>query len=132
MEPTTRTLLKKSAADRQVLDAGGLAPAILGFHAQQAAEKLLKALLNEAGAAYPRTHDLVALADLVHVHDPQALPALPVAWPDLNGFAVLYRYDEVPTAEAPDVAQLRATVDSLRVHVEARVRALAAARGTTP
>jgi HEPN domain-containing protein len=31
------------------------------FHAQQAAEKLLKALLVAAGEGVPRTHDLVAL-----------------------------------------------------------------------
>jgi HEPN domain-containing protein len=34
------------------------------FHAQQAAEKLLKALLVAAGRAVPRTHDLVALLSL--------------------------------------------------------------------
>lgn len=34
------------------------------FHAQQAAEKLLKALLVGAGRPVPRTHDLVALFSL--------------------------------------------------------------------
>lgn len=34
------------------------------FHAQQAAEKLLKALLVAAGRTVPRTHDLVALLSL--------------------------------------------------------------------
>lgn len=34
------------------------------FHAQQAAEKLLKAPLVAAGKAVPRTHDLVALLSL--------------------------------------------------------------------
>ncbi|MHB1046373.1 MAG: HEPN domain-containing protein [Thermoanaerobaculia bacterium] len=35
------------------------------FHAQQAGEKVLKALLVAAGAPVPRTHDLVALLSLV-------------------------------------------------------------------
>ncbi len=35
------------------------------FHAQQAGEKFLKALIVAAGAAVPRTHDLVALLSQV-------------------------------------------------------------------
>ena len=34
------------------------------FHAQQCAEKYLKALLTDAGTVFPRIHDLVKLADL--------------------------------------------------------------------
>ena len=34
---------------------------VIGFHAQQAAEKSLKALLVRAGISPPRTHDLVSL-----------------------------------------------------------------------
>ena len=34
------------------------------FHAQQCAEKYLKALLVARGQAFPRTHDLAALHDL--------------------------------------------------------------------
>jgi HEPN domain-containing protein len=52
-----------------------LAPAILGFHAQQACEKLLKALLTEAGCEYPRPPNLAVLKQLAERHD-QALPAL--------------------------------------------------------
>jgi len=42
------------------------------FHAQQCAEKYLKAWLIEAAAAFPRVHDLEAVADL-------CLPTLPEA-----------------------------------------------------
>jgi HEPN domain-containing protein len=35
----------------------------LGFHAQQAAEKLLKALLACRGVDYPRTHNLRVLIE---------------------------------------------------------------------
>jgi len=61
------------------------------FHAQQCAEKYLKARLCEGGVAFTRIHDLVALLD-------QAL-ALEGAWEVhredlayLSAFAVIYRY----------------------------------------
>jgi HEPN domain-containing protein len=38
---------------------------VVCFHCQQAAEKYLKALLQESGDPVPRTHDLVALLSLV-------------------------------------------------------------------
>ena len=37
------------------------------FHCQQCCEKYLKALLQEAGVRFPRTHDLSALALMVAV-----------------------------------------------------------------
>ncbi len=42
-----------------------LPPRLACFHAQQAAEKALKATLVTAGTPVPRTHDLVALVALV-------------------------------------------------------------------
>ncbi|MBI2976864.1 MAG: HEPN domain-containing protein, partial [Chloroflexi bacterium] len=38
-----------------------IADEIIGFHAQQAIEKTLKAVLTRAGAEYEFTHDLVTL-----------------------------------------------------------------------
>ncbi|HXP61155.1 MAG TPA: HEPN domain-containing protein, partial [Dongiaceae bacterium] len=37
----------------------------IGFHAQECVEKYLKARLEEAGHTVPRTHDLVALLQLL-------------------------------------------------------------------
>ena len=61
------------------------------FHAQQCAEKYLKARLSEADVVFPRTHDLTALLDL-------AIPIEPV-WAShmedlayLTDFAVVLRY----------------------------------------
>ena len=53
MDAQTALLLRKSADDAQALASADLEPLpdILGFHAQQAVEKLLKALLQEAGAS---------------------------------------------------------------------------------
>lgn len=43
-------------------------PSVCRFHCQQSAEKYLKALLEELGAAIPKTHDLEDLADLLLTH----------------------------------------------------------------
>jgi HEPN domain-containing protein len=40
------------------------------FHAQQCAEKYLKACLMEAGCYFPKTHDLGSLLDLVLKFEP--------------------------------------------------------------
>lgn len=67
---------------------------IIGFHAQQAVEKALKAVLALNNVAYPRTHDLVLLIDLLK----DAGVALPEALDDvrgLNPFAVTVRYGDL-------------------------------------
>jgi HEPN domain-containing protein len=63
----------------------------LCFHAQQCAEKYLKALLCEADIRFPRTHDLVALLDLLLA----VRPAWELQREDLaflSDFAVAFRY----------------------------------------
>ena len=66
------------------------------FHCQQAAEKMLKALLVERAVAFPRTHDLALLARLIVPADP-ALCALQADLVRLSRFAVAFRY---PGSEA--------------------------------
>jgi len=64
------------------------------FHAQQAAEKMLKAFLVARGRVVSRTHDLVALlAEAVAVGGP--LDSLEADCRLLTPYAVLFRY---PTA----------------------------------
>jgi HEPN domain-containing protein len=64
------------------------------FHAQQAIEKALKALLTASQVAFPRTHDLLRLLDL-------ALPLLPdlagyrVQFADMESYAVDIRYPDM-------------------------------------
>lgn len=64
-----RALVSKAADDLYVarrLAADPEAPGwILGFHAQQAAEKSLKAVLALHRIEYPRTHNLAMLLELV-------------------------------------------------------------------
>lgn len=49
----------------RLLDDSEVPDEVLGFHAQQAVEKLLKAALATVGAVPPRTHDIARLNDLV-------------------------------------------------------------------
>ena len=61
------------------------------FHAQQCAEKYLKARLQEAQIRFPKTHDLLKLLELVLQKEPfweTLRPALTY----LNEFAVSFRY----------------------------------------
>lgn len=61
------------------------------FHAQQCAEKYLKARLCRAGIAFERVHDLLALLDQVASVEPAwAAYREDLAW--LSAFAVAYRY----------------------------------------
>ena len=61
------------------------------FHAQQCAEKYLKARLVEAGTVFPRTHDLSLLLTLVQPFDP-GLGILQPELDALNKYAIAYRY----------------------------------------
>lgn len=63
------TLLEKARGDAYLLSTaskdGRVADWILGFHAEQAIEKSLKAVLALREIDYPRTHNLRVLAGLV-------------------------------------------------------------------
>ncbi len=70
------------------------------FHAQQTAEKYLKAVLQENRRPIPKTHSLVELLALIIEFEPVYL----MLQPDLNlleGYAVQYRYPG-QAAEKPD------------------------------
>src|SRR5437660_1182218 len=62
------------------------------FHCQQAAEKYLKALLQESGQPVPRTHDLLMLLSLLLPVHPAALRPLRRGLDFLTQFAVDHRY----------------------------------------
>jgi HEPN domain-containing protein len=115
-----RLLLRKAQQDeailQQLLDNQLITDESLGFHAQQAAEKLLKALLTLHGLDYPRSHDLSVLLALLGqggVVLPDGLQQIA----DLTPMATLYRYEDLPLdVELPRsqwpvwLAQLRTVV----------------------
>jgi len=61
------------------------------FHCQRAAEKYLKALLQELGAVVPRTHDLELILERLRPEHPE-LGSLRRIFLILNPYAVEYRY----------------------------------------
>jgi HEPN domain-containing protein len=84
----------------------------IGFHAQQAIEKCLKAVLASNAIPFRKTHDLVELVDLLRDHlalDPPHLDVLD----QLNHFAVTFRYDFLDL-EPQNRHQLRNALDAIR------------------
>jgi HEPN domain-containing protein len=75
------------------------------FLCQQSAEKYLKALLKEAGANVPRTHNLLALLSLVTPH--HRLGGLLRGLKFLTDFAVDMRYPPVRATKRQATAALR-------------------------
>jgi HEPN domain-containing protein len=73
------------------------------FHAQQCVEKYLKARLQEAGVAFPKTHDLDDLLHLVLPVEPHWAPLRP-AVSQLTNYAVVFRYPG-PSASEADARQ---------------------------
>jgi HEPN domain-containing protein len=119
-------LLTKAAQDEYVLDKllpDADAPVeAFGFHAQQAAEKLLKAIIVAAGSEYGLTHQLADLMDAAR----EAGADVPSAFDDLRyltPFAVQFRYDVFPDEpeEPVDKAHTRQLVRDLRTWAEAFV-----------
>ena len=92
-------LLRKAAQDeftaRKLVPDPESPDEVIGFHAQQAIEKMLKAVLSSRCVPYRRTHDLVELIDLLQdsgVDIPEAIEDVR----QLGPFAVEFRYDILP------------------------------------
>jgi len=93
---------------------------VFGFHAQQAAEKCLKAWIASLGVRYPRTHDLMALIRELSTagEDTTDLDALV----DLNPFAVEYRYEALdPGDEQLDRRAVMAQIEALFDRIQALI-----------
>jgi HEPN domain-containing protein len=91
-------LLRKAGEDRFVAerlmeDPGSPAWAI-GFHAQQAVEKALKAVLSQHGIEFPRTHNLALLVELLRRAGLEVPPGS-VELDQLIPFGVTLRYDDL-------------------------------------
>jgi len=112
-----RTLLQKARDDAWVLQrlAGDrdTPPWTLGFHAQQAAEKAVKAVLSVAGAEYPKTHDLQRLLNLA-AEAGVALPPDAAELPRLTPFGATLRYDETPEMAGGEVLDRRWAIEVVR------------------
>jgi HEPN domain-containing protein len=95
--------------------------ATLGFHYQQAAEKLLKSLLAKQNITFPRTHDLARLVELVEAAGYE-LPVDSDALDTLTPFAVTFRYEFDETGGALDREHTQSLIQELREWVEEQLR----------
>jgi HEPN domain-containing protein len=97
-------------------DADTFADEIVGFHAQQAVEKAMKAWLAERSVAYPLTHDLSVLLGLLDDAGEEAAPFRSLV--RLNVFAVRFRYEALGMGTPLDNrAAATAEVQALIEHV---------------
>ncbi len=117
-------LVKKAADDEallaEILSSSHVSDEIFGFHCQQAAEKLLKALLSQTGIGYPRTHNLRLLMDLL-ADSGQPLPTDLAELDILTPYGTLFRYEDLPAEVELDRETLYKLVRSLHEFVEKRL-----------
>lgn len=110
-----RTLLARAADDLHALDVlrtADVADAVVGFHAQQAVEKSLKAVLAAHGVEYRFSHDLSYLNDLLAENGIEVPPELREA-ETLRPWAIELRYEDPARSGATldrDAAYRHATV----------------------
>jgi HEPN domain-containing protein len=89
------------------------------FHAQQCAEKYLKAYLQERGQPFPRVHDLIELLELVLPYD-GTFELQRELLKELDGYAVEFRYPgELATKE--DARAALRTMKTVRGFVRSRL-----------
>lgn len=106
-------------AFRKLSDDPEIDDEVVGFHAQQAVEKCLKAVLARHCVEQRKTHDLQLLIDLL-LQNKIASPPLREGIDALGPFAVELRYDFI-ASEPLDRRQARAVVEAVRSWAEQQV-----------
>ena len=116
--------LRKAAQDEALLDeviaSENVSDEVIGFHCQQAAEKMLKALLSDLGAAFHKTHELGALMDKLALSG-APLPGEFENLDVLTPFGAVYRYDDYDGGESLNRAETLTLLRALRAWVEDRL-----------
>ena len=101
------------SACRILLESRAMLTGITAFHAQQAAEKYIKALLAFREMTVPKTHNIRHLLELLTPTDLHLTESLEDAW-ELTPYGVQPRYPadlpEIPLAEARHLYEIATTV----------------------
>ena len=122
LDQSISELLNASRDDEQTF-AFPLNDRSFGFHAQQAIEKLIKALIGGHGQRYTFTHDLEQL-----VIEAQALaehlPVDPAMLVKLTDYAGVWRYQEPEVILPEQRAELKQAVIELRAYTLTRLAVL--------
>jgi HEPN domain-containing protein len=112
-----RVLLKRATDDitlvRRVAEDVDIADAIIGFHAQQAVEKSIKAVLASHDIEYGKTHQLNYLVGRL-TEEGLDLPSSVVEADELSPWAVEFRYETDPEPPLARLATLRLIEDIWR------------------
>ncbi len=120
--PQVQLLLTKSAEDEAVL--GFAVPdAVFAFHAQQAVEKLLKALIAAHGEVFPHTHNIQLLLDQIAKLD-DSWPHFAIPLHSYTPYGVVFRYDHAVPVTEQERREHRQVVSDLRRVVLERVSLL--------
>jgi HEPN domain-containing protein len=110
-------LLKRATDDitlvRRVAEDVDIADAIIGFHAQQAVEKSIKAVLASHDVEYGKTHQLNYLVGRL-TEKGLDLPSSVVEADELSPWAVEFRYETDPEPPLDRLATLRLIEDIWR------------------
>jgi HEPN domain-containing protein len=109
-------LLQKAAHDLVVCERGvddsAIADEVFGFHAQQAVEKALKAVLTSRGIEYRRTHDVRELLDAL-ADNGVTVPEQFAGVDEWTPYGVQYRYESFDEGDMP-VPQRRRSCEVIR------------------
>lgn len=101
-----RRASEDEAAARAMLPVESVTQAIIGFHAQQAVEKSLKAVLAAHRVDFPFIHDIAGLTELCEqagIRLPQELDGVDALTP----YAAILRYDDNPAGSVDRETALR-------------------------
>ena len=116
--------IKKACQDEallaEVISSKAVSDEAFGFHCQQAAEKLLKAILSFYDVDFPRTHNLRFLMDLLA----DAGRRLPDEFSDLDTltpYGTLFRYEDIPTETVIDREDLLKLIRALKVYTQNQI-----------
>jgi HEPN domain-containing protein len=116
MKTVTREWVEKAEGDYRTAGREILAEPpnydAAAFHAQQCAEKYLKARMVEAGIAFPKMHDLTSLLKLLPPSDPE-WEALRPKLDALTSLGIEVRYPGV-SADAEDAQEALETARIVR------------------
>jgi hypothetical protein len=119
-------LMEKAAGDEKILfrliDEDDIPDDGLGFHAQQAVEKMIKAVLAHNEVPYERTHNIAYLLTLL---DGASIPKPDnaVDLPTLSPWAAELRYARQPEA-VPDRMEMRSLVEQTKAWAESQLAGL--------
>lgn len=103
-----------AAAVRAVIDVAGVTDAIVGFHAQQAVEKSIKAVLASREQRFPLTHDVEGLLERGDQAGVEVPAELEHSAGLLTPYAVRHRYG----GEPPDLVDRQTALSLAALAVE--------------